>query len=179
MRRVTEQELVQAARLQDKLNPDVYEYDGEIYPAYLKTGNAMQHIAATALHFCKGAGLDVGCGAWPLPGAHGVDLAKGDDAMDLRASNLDFIFSSHALEHIADAVGALIHWKDCLRPGGVLFLYLPSTQMRYWNTTRNRKHRHEWEPEQMARILRDLGFVDVMHGERDLCWSFATVGWKP
>ena len=26
--------------------------------------------------------------------------------------------------------------------------------------------------------LRDLGYVDVIHGERDLAWSFAVVGFK-
>jgi hypothetical protein len=31
----------------------------------------------------------------------------------------------------------------------------------------------------MAEILRDLGFVNVLHGERDLVWSFACVGFKP
>lgn len=160
-------------------NAPLFEYDGATYPLYLRTGNAMQHIAVTALHFCRGNGLDVGCGKWPLPGAVGIDLSNGGDAMSLPANDLDFIFNSHILEHLVDPVGALLHWKDCLRSGGVLFTYLPSSQMRYWNSTRNRKHLHEWEPAQMARILRDLGFVNVLHGERDLCWSFACVGWKP
>jgi len=30
----------------------------------------------------------------------------------------------------------------------------------------------------MAQILLDLGYVDVIHGERDLVWSFAVVGWR-
>jgi hypothetical protein len=30
----------------------------------------------------------------------------------------------------------------------------------------------------MAQIVSDLGFVDVIHSERDLAWSFAVVGFK-
>jgi hypothetical protein len=30
----------------------------------------------------------------------------------------------------------------------------------------------------MARIVADLGFVDVIHGERDLAWGFAVVGFN-
>jgi hypothetical protein len=31
----------------------------------------------------------------------------------------------------------------------------------------------------MARILTDLGFESVIHGERDLAWGFACVGFAP
>jgi SAM-dependent methyltransferase len=157
----------------------IYEYDGQIYPTYLLNGDACRFIAPIALHFCKGSGLDVGAGRWPLPGATPVDLSNGGDAMALPSGKFDYIVSSHCLEHLVDPVSALEHWKTRLKPGGVLFLYLPSTAMRYWQTTRNRKHLHEWEPGQMVRILRDLGFWDVLHSERDLAWSFSCVGFNP
>lgn len=157
---------------------ELFDYDGVRYPGYLKTGNAMQFIEPIAKQFCRGIGLDVGCGKWPLPGARPIDRLRGDDVMSLPEGLWDYVFSSHMLEHLADPVSALEHWKTRLRAGGVLFLYLPSTQMRYWNTTRNRRHLHEWEPAQMARILRDLGFVDVLHSERDMAWSFCCLGFN-
>lgn len=98
--------------------------------------------------------------------------------MDLPAGEVDYIVSSHCLEHLADPVSALEHWKTRLVPGGVLFLYLPHPDMRYWQTTRNRKHLHEWQPRQMARILNDIGFIGVLHSERDLAWSFACIGFN-
>jgi SAM-dependent methyltransferase len=161
------------------MNEALYAYDGELFPTYLRDGNALQFILPMAAHFCKGIGVDVGCGRWPFPGAVAVDVTTGGDAMALPGDAWDFIIASHSLEHLPDPVGALLHWQTKLRAGGVLFLYLPSTAMRYWNVTRNRRHLHEWEPAQMARILRDLGFADVIHGERDLAWSFAVVGWRP
>jgi SAM-dependent methyltransferase len=163
----------------------LYEYDGEKYPSYLKHGNAMQFIAPTALQFCKGRGLDIGAGKWPLPGAQPVDLATLGDAMQLplnreRADGCwDFAFSSHCLEHLENPVAALEHWKRRLRPGGVLCLYLPHPDMAYWRPQNCRKHLHLFWPKDVAEMLRDLGFVDVLRGERDLCWSFAVVGFNP
>ena len=169
---------------------DTFVYRGRLYPAYLKDGNAMQYIAPTALKFCKGHGLDIGAGIWPLPGAEKIDPALDiwpnigewpDDAYHLPSmpEGWDYIFSSHCLEHLDNPVRALEHWKLRLRPSGVLFIYLPHPEMEYWRPQWNRKHLHSWTPEQMAQMLRDLGFADVLHGERDLAWSFAVVGWKP
>jgi SAM-dependent methyltransferase len=155
---------------------NTYEYRGNLYPEYLKHGNACQFIAPTAAHFCKGNGLDIGAGAWPLPGAIPVELKNGGDAMELPEGKFDYIFSSHCLEHLQNPVAALEHWKTRLRDGGVLFLYLPHHDMEYWRPQHCRKHLHTWTPYQMATIFRDLGFTNVIHSERDLAWSFAVVG---
>lgn len=157
----------------------LYEYEGALYPSYLKEGNACQHIAQTAVHFCKGHGVDVGASKWPLPGAIPVELKDGGNAYDLPGGELDYVFSSHCLEHLDDPVAALEHWRIHLRPGGVLFLYLPHPDMGYWLPQHCRKHRHAWWPKDAARMVRDLGFESVIHSERDLYWSYSVVGFKP
>lgn len=159
-------------------NGAVYSYYGKLYPDYIRQGNASGFIAPTAHYFCVGKGLDVGAGRWPLPGAIPVDISNGGEAMALPEGRFDYIFSSHTLEHLANPVAALEHWKSRLTPGGVLFLYLPHPEMGHWLPQNNRKHLHIWRPEEMARIVSDLGFVDVLHSERDLYWSFAVVGFK-
>ena len=63
--------------------PPIFQYRGSLYPEYLKQGNAMQFIAPTAAKFCKGLGLDVGAGKWPLPGAHPIEWTTGGDANEL------------------------------------------------------------------------------------------------
>lgn len=161
------------------MNDLLYVYNHSIYPDYLKRGNACRFIVPTALEFCKGRGFDVGAGRWPLPGAIPVDIANGVDAYHLpEGDGLDFVFSSHCLEHLPDPVRAIEHWRERLRPGGCLFLYLPHPAMRYWNPQNCRKHLHLFHPEDVAQMVRDLGFVDVIHGERDLAWSFAVAGFK-
>lgn len=157
----------------------IYEYKGGLYPDYLKTGNACQHIAATAAHFCKGRGLDVGAGKWPLPGAIPVEIKDGGDAMDLPHGEFDYVFSSHCLEHLVNPVAAIEHWHSRLKWGGVLFLYLPHPDMAYWRPENCRKHLHTFWPKDVAEMFRSLGFENVIHSERDLAWSFSVVGSVP
>ena len=156
----------------------IFEYQGALYPEALKHGNACQFIAPMAAQFCKGVGLDIGAGKWPLPGATPIEIKDGGDAMALPPGPFDYVFSSHCLEHLDDPIAALEHWQTRLKRGGVLFLYLPHPAQRYWLPQHCRKHRHSWRPEDMAQTLRDLGFINVLHSERDLAWSFACVGFK-
>ena len=158
------------------MNDLVFEYRGKLYPDLIRHGNACSYVAQIALQFCRGAGLDVGAGRWPLPGASPVELKDGGDAMDLPLGPFDYVFSSHCLEHLANPISALEHWKTRLRHGGVLFLYLPHPDMEYWLPQHCRKHLHAWRPEVMAQIVRDLGFSDVLHSERDLAYGFSVVG---
>lgn len=151
-------------------------YRNEVYPTYLRDGNAMRFIAPVAQHFCKGKGLDIGAGIWPLPGASPIELKDGSDAMGLPAGPYDYIFSSHCLEHLADPIAALEHWRSRLVEGGVLFLYLPHPDQVYWRPENCRKHRHSWAPERMAQIVEALGFRGVIHSQRDMAWSFCVVG---
>lgn len=158
----------------------LFMYRGMHYPSYLRDGNACQFIAATAAHFCKGEGLDIGAGKWPLPGATPIDLVLSSDAYRLPVADRsqDYIFSSHCLEHLDDYVGALKHWREKLRPGGCLFLYLPHPDMEYWRPENCLKHRHMFFPHYVSLLLATLGFEGVIQGERDLAWSFAVVGFN-
>ena len=161
------------------MNEDLlFKYGGQTYPEYLRHGNAMQFFAPFARYFCRGSGLDVGCGEWPLDGAIGVDMKNGGDAMSLPEGQWDFIASSHCLEHVVDPVGALLHWKDRLRSGGVLALYLPSPEQKYWLPQNCRKHLHSWWPSQMQALVEDLGFRNVIRSERDMAWSYAVIGFN-
>lgn len=156
----------------------IFTYNGKLYPDYIRRGNHCQFARAFAEPFCKGRGLDVGGGKWPFPGAVSVDLDNGGDAMALPGYNHDFIFSSHCLEHLVNPVAALEHWHSKLRERGALFLYLPHPDMEYWLPQNNRKHLHSWYPADMAKLIKDLGFINVIHSERDLAWSFAVVGFR-
>lgn len=157
----------------------IFEYEGQLYPDYIRRGNASSFILPAALQFCTGNGLDVGGGKWPLPGARCLDMQDGWDALELPEGQFDYIFSSHCLEHVINPVAVLEHWRSRIKPGGVLFLYLPHKDMTYWRPTRNRKHLHSWDPAEMAWIMREVGFEKVIHSERDMYWSFSAVGFVP
>jgi SAM-dependent methyltransferase len=154
----------------------IYSYKDSKYPAYLKNGNAVGHIEQIAKQFCRGKGLDIGgFYGWTLPGAIPINIA--DNILDFDAyklpayKELDYIFSSHCLEHLVDPVKALEYWIEHLRPGGTMFIYMPHPSMEYWLPQNNKKHLHCWWPEDMVQIFEDLGLIDVI-------WSYSVVGFK-
>jgi len=160
----------------------IFEYKGKQYPEYIRQGNAAKHIVPFAEHFCKGDGLDIGgTREWTFPGSVIVNpIVNQHDAYNLpdNESGCDYIFSSHCLEHVPDYVKALETWLEALRPGGHLFLYLPHPEMEYWLPQNCRKHVHRFDPLEVMKLLKDLGYEDVLHSQRDLYWSFAVVGRK-
>jgi len=58
-------------------------------------------------------------------------VAGGD--INFADESLDFVFSSHCLEHLDKWQYALKLWIAKLRLNGILFLYLPHKSMRLWN----------------------------------------------
>jgi hypothetical protein len=57
--------------------PGGWEYRGTFYPDYLTVGGAGHAIFREALKYCRGKGIDVGAGLWPLPGATPIDIWRG------------------------------------------------------------------------------------------------------
>lgn len=158
------------------------QFNGERYPEFQQTGNAARFIMPFAQEVCKGFGVDIGCGRadWSLPGSVLIDPAidPAHDGMNLPNVSFDYCFASHSLEHFPDWVGALDHWATRLKPGGVLFLYLPHPDQQYWKPWNNRKHYHVLYPKDLLKYLIDRGWRNVFVSERDLNHSFAVMAEK-
>ena len=160
---------------------DVINYKGLTYPHFQCEGHAAQFAIPYAKHICKGKGYDIGCGRveWALPGAIPIDInIDGSDAMNLPDKKVDYIFSSHCLEHLTDWVGALIHWDSRLKIGGSLFLYLPDYSQEYWRPWHNRKHLHVLTPNIITDCLKDLGYKNIFASGVDLNNSFMIIAEK-
>ncbi len=109
-------------------------------------------VFGVAGRYCTGRGLDLGCGDSQYPGSIPVDNGSlyepADDLRPLardmrdlgRFSGLDYIFSSHALEHVPEWMDVLGEAYRALRSGGVIFLYLP------WD-----EHFDAWKPPEECR----------------------------
>lgn len=150
-------------------------YNNKVYPAFQASGNAKRFIEPFAKEFCKGHGVDVGCSIWPIEGAIAVDNGEEFNALHLPHAELDYVFSSHCLEHIPDWVAAANHWVLNLKATGTLFLYLPDFSQTYWRPWHNRKHVNAFTPEIIKAYLTDK-FKDVHVSGVDLNSSFAAVG---
>lgn len=158
---------------------DILEYCGEKYPGFQAKGNASQFAIPFALHFCKGIGYDIGFSRmeWKFPDAIGIDsnLNNGYDANKLPEGEVDYIFSSHCLEHVDDWVTTLEYWISKIKTGGKIFLYLPDISQSYWRPWHNRKHRHVLTPEILKTFMTDHGMKNIFVSGIDLNNSFMIV----
>jgi predicted SAM-dependent methyltransferase len=161
---------------------EVLNYKNKNYPAFQAEGNASQFAIPFALHFCQGHGVDIGCNRkeWCFPGAIGIDLNfnDGNTAYDFEYENLDYVYSSHCLEHLNNWVDALDYWTSKIKAGGVLFLYLPHYKQEYWRPWNNCKHLHIFSPDIIVDYMRDRNYTNIFNSERDLNDSFMIVGEK-
>jgi SAM-dependent methyltransferase len=111
-----------------------------------------------------GEGLDVGAGAdglgtlthlfprmirvrhWDLPDGDAQYLATIPD------DSVDFVHSSHCLEHLVHPATALGHWLRVVRPGGYVVVTIPDEDLYeqgVWPSTFNSDHKHTftvWKP---------------------------------
>lgn len=156
------------------------EYNNKEYPLYETQGNASQFAIPFAKHYCKGVGYDIGCNRleWAFPGSQGIDLNFNDpwDAYNLPDQQVNYIYSSHCLEHLSDWVSVLDYWTSKLKHCGVLFLYLPHYDQEYWRPWNNRKHLHAFTPKIIEDYMISRGYAHIFKSERDLNDSFMIVG---
>ena len=92
--------------------------------------------------YLRGRGLDIGAGDFKiLPHAISVDnchhaqfgisirpdvfIQTAADLSVFGSQSMDFVYSSHLLEHMEDPAAALKEWYRLVKPGGYLILYLP------------------------------------------------------
>jgi SAM-dependent methyltransferase len=161
---------------------ETIEYKGKLYPQLQAIGNASQFAIPYARYFCRGIGYDIGCNRleWAFPGSTPVDLLFDDpwEAYNLPEQEVDYIYSSHCLEHLPDWIKALEYWNTKIRIGGVLFLYLPHYNQEYWRPWNNHKHLHVLDSSVLKDFMQDLGYEKIFVGDRDLNDSFMIVGQK-
>ncbi len=129
-------------------------------------GNEAAKIMPLAVQYLRGIGLDIGCGrdrvlpqCIPIDNSPHVSLPAGHrDGLDLAAFGdgaLDYVFSSHFLEHVEDTKAALREWWRVIKPGGHLVLYLPHKEL-YPNIGvegGNPDHKHDFEPKDIRATM--------------------------
>ena len=178
----------------DRRTPELHAWEkhspvctgGYCCPQYMDDNNAMSHIVNRASKWCEGNGIDLGGGANPFPGAECLDLKDGDlEEADLKYANLDYIFSSHFLEHLQQPQRMLERCYKMLKEGGVLFLYLPHPDNKNWHPDApgmggKYGHKHILEPAEVIRWLEGIGFeLAEATREPDHYYSYYVVAQKP
>ena len=60
-----------------------------------------------------------------------VDFLADARALPIADGTLDYLCSSHVLEHLPDPIAALHEWHRVLRPGGMLYLVVPDKRFSF------------------------------------------------
>lgn len=172
---------------------DFVTFNGKNYPSFQAKGFAAQFAFPFANKLLSGTGLDIGCNQekWKLPdrrGEHFRHVIGVDPAINpkFHATNVpvlpegyDFIFSSHCLEHVRESWGHVLdYWFGNIKPGGILFLYLPGPGQEYWKNWNNTKHVHNFTPDMLKEYFATKDLAHSMVTGEDLNNSFYAVAWK-
>ncbi len=93
-------------------------------------------------------GVEIGAFKSPVPGLHpppfyvdyfrefGREQVHADyygEACNLpfRDNSLDYVVTSHVLEHVGNPIAALAEWCRVLRPGGIIYLVVPDRRLTW------------------------------------------------
>ena len=95
--------------------------------------------------YCKGDGLNIGCGNVQIGNSIGVDMTTESkaakviaDAVDLpfAENSFDYIVASACFEHIKYApIVILRHWLRFLKLGGIVAILVPDAEYGIWSMT--------------------------------------------
>lgn len=99
-----------------------------------------------ATKWCRRLGVEIGAFKNPIPGIKPIYVDKFDsyaneptnaqyfgEATELPFADesLDYVASSHVLEHTANPVKALCEWYRVLKPGGVVYMVVPDKEFTF------------------------------------------------
>jgi SAM-dependent methyltransferase len=135
------------------------------------------------LRYFVGTGVDMGSGGDPLGDyakhyplmtvcyPFDKELGHGDtqDTDTFPPDTLDFIHSSHLLEHVEDPYATLTHWLTLLKPGGYIISIVPDEDMYeqgVWPSQFNSDHKHTFT------IAKTTAIPGIMGGHKNRAsWS--------
>ena len=110
-----------------------------------RTARWLRHASEGSRDF----GVEIGAFKTPIPGIHplyldrfpafGYETVHADYwadacALPLRDDALDYVATSHVIEHVANPVKALWEWARVTRDGGILYLVVPDRRFTFDHT---------------------------------------------
>lgn len=114
----------------------------------MSSDDASRTHEAKVPRWIKPGAVGVEIGAWrsPVPGITPIYVDRyaefggepcradyeGDaTALPFHDHSLDYVVTSHVLEHVANPIAALVEWCRVLRPGGIIYLLVPDRRLTW------------------------------------------------
>lgn len=154
------------------------------YDVNESNGNESGKVLWELVPYTNGRGLDIGCGVFKaFPHFIGIDnyadtrlfgvhmqpdvVCHAEDLGIFASGSLDFVFSSHVLEHIEDTEKTLTEWWRVVKTGGYLILYLPHKDFypNIGEKDANPDHKHDFLPQDIVDYMKAIGSWDLLRNE--------------
>jgi len=140
-----------------------------------------RHEINQVIEFTKDNGVDIGCGLNKIhTSAIGINKiltendygypfgaqinGVGDSLPWFSDNSLDYVFSSHCLEHIVDTKSALLEWTRVIKKGGYLVLILPHKDYfpNIGQPNANPDHKHDFLPSDVTKIIDEIDSYEII-----------------
>jgi predicted SAM-dependent methyltransferase len=160
-------------------------------------GNESKKIVWEVAPYLRGRGVDLGAGDFKiLPHAISVDnmhhaafgykikpdvmVETCEDLSVFGGHSMDFVYSSHLLEHMEDPAKSLKGWWRLVKQGGYMVLYLPHEDLypKIGEEGANPDHKHNLNEQKVIDWMMEVGSWDLVQCQKrgeDSEYSFLMV----
>lgn len=107
-----------------------------------------------------------------------MGLEAHADLSNIPDRSIDAIYTLNVLEHIPDDVAALRELHRCLKPGGVLFVYVPAFMFLFTAMDRHVGHVRRYTRSILIERVAATGFKVESSRYADCLGFFATLGYR-
>lgn len=84
-----------------------------------------------------------------------------DKPEEIGDGSASYLMAFEVLEHVEDDLGVLSAWARKLRPGGRVLITVPAHMRKFSATDRRVGHVRRYERDELERLLRAAGFVEI------------------
>lgn len=103
----------------------------------------------------------------------GFDVVR--DSADLSDESFDYVFSLNVFEHIEDHKAAMVECARILRPGGVVFTYVPAFQVLFGDMDRKVEHYRRYTRASLADLAHSADLELLQTRYVDVAGFFASL----
>jgi SAM-dependent methyltransferase len=151
----------------------------------------MNHLVKTAA-WLKGTGVEIGAFKTPIDGITPIYVDKFRDfagercladyygeacSLPFHSNSLDYVASSHVLEHVSNPVKAICEWYRVLRPGGMMYVVVPDRRFTWDHNRELTTVAHMLDD--YARNVTDCDATHIDDFVDNVDWSSYSPGTKP
>ena len=119
--------------------------------------------------YCVGRGIDIGCAEYKCKGAIGIDIDPGVKPdivasaykLPFKDEELDFVVSSHCLEHLLDTKAVLKEWDRVLKPRGIMAILVPDSDLKR-GTILEKTHKVAFTKNNMRQLIGVYLWYDLL-----------------